>query len=350
MKRVLYTLALAGLVLLSACDKAPDTATARKERPPTRVEVTTVLQQQQGQQVVRSGTLEAERQVKLITEEEGRIAELPVHEGDRVTQGQLLLRLNDSLLKAELKKAQAQRQQASLDLRRLQKLQRSRVVSDDELARARTALDVAKADEELLQTHLTHTRITAPFAGIVSARLADTGDAVARFTHVLTLTDNSRLLAKLQLSELLLPAVSVGDEVTLRLDALGDRQLKGRILRIYPNIDPISRQGTLEVSLLSPPPEARPGQLCRATLQLRPQPRLVIPFSALRRDTEGEYVFLVGADSKVKHTPVVSGLNMGEKIEIVQGLEQGQRVVTNGFLGLNDGMKVAITSAETPRP
>jgi len=347
MKRILYP--LFGLALLSACDKAPDTTAARKERPPTRVEVSTVLLQQEGQQVVRSGTLEAERQVKLITEEEGRIAELPVHEGDRVSQGQLLLRLNDRLLEAELKKARAQRQQAALDLRRLQKLQRNRVVSEDELARASTALDVAKADEELLQTRLTHTRITAPFAGLVSARLAEPGDAVARFTHVLTLTDNSRLLAKLQLSELLLPAVSVDDAVTLRLDALGDRPLEGRILRIYPNIDPISRQGTLEVSLLNPPPEARPGQLCRATLQLRPQSRLVIPFASLRRDTEGEYVFLLGADSTVIRTPVVSGLNLGEKIEIVQGLERGQRVVSNGFLGLSSGMKVVI-AGDTSQP
>lgn len=348
MKRLLFT--LAGLALLSACDKTPDNAAARKERPPTRVEIATVVQQQEGQRVLRSGTLEAERRVKLITEEEGRIAELPVHEGDKVAKGQLLLRLNDSLLKAELKKARAQRQQAALDLRRLQKLQRSRVVSEDELARAATALDVAKADEELLQTRLDHTRISAPFAGVISARLAEPGDAVARFTHVLSLTDNSRLLAKLQLSELLLPAVSVDDPVTLRLDALGDRQLEGRVLRIYPDIDPVTRQGSLEVLLSSPPAEARPGQLCRATLQLRPQPRLVIPFVSLRRDTQGEYVFLLGADNRVKRTAVISGLNLGERVEIVQGLAQGQQVVSNGFLGLSDGMKVTIAGAEAPQP
>jgi RND family efflux transporter MFP subunit len=348
MKRFLYPIAC--LFLLNACGESPNSGTSRPERPPPRVEVAKVEQQQQGQSVTRSGTLEAERRVKLITEEEGRIAELPVHEGDRVDKGELLLRLNDTLLEAELSKARAQRQQAALDLRRLQKLKRSQVVSEDELGRARTSLDVAQAEEELLQARLAHTRISAPFAGVVSARLAEPGDAVARFTHVLTLTDDSRLLARLQLSELLMPAVAVGDTVTLTLDTLGVRRLEGHILRIYPNIDPLSRQGTLEVLLSEPPPEARPGQLCRATLQLRPQPRLVVPFAALRRDTQGEYVFLVTADNKIRRTPVVSGINLGERIEIVQGLEQGQQVVSNGFLGLGDGMNVSIAAPQVIQP
>jgi len=348
MKRLIYPIAC--LLLLNACGESQNSGASRPQRPPTRVEVTTVVQQQEGQSVIRSGTLEAERQVKLITEEEGRIAELPVHEGDRVSTGQLLLRLNDSLIRAELRKAHAQRQQAALDVHRLEKLKRNQLISDDELARASTALDVARAEEELLQTRLTHTLIKAPFAGVVSARLAEPGDAVTSFTHVLTLTDESHLLAKLQLSELLLPAVSVDDPVTLRLDALGDRQFKGHILRIYPNIDPVTRQGTLEVLLDNPPPEARPGQLCRATLQLRPQPRLVIPFTSLRRDTQGEYVFVLDAENKVKRTPVISGLNLGEQIEIVQGVEQGQQVVSNGFLGLSDGMQVSIARPESAKP
>lgn len=344
MKRYFYLLAT--ILLLSACGDASNSGTSRPQRPPSRVEVATVEHQKEAQTVVRSGTLYAEREVKLITEEEGRIAALPVYEGDRVEKGDLLLQLNDTLLEAELKKARAQRAQAALDLRRLQKLKNSKAVSEDELARARTALDVAKADEELLHTRLMNTRIKAPFAGVVSARLAEPGDAVSSFTHVLTLTDDSRLLAKLQLSELLMPAVAVGDEVTLSLDALGDRHLKGNILRIHPTIDAISRQGTLEVLLNDPPAEARPGQLCRATLQLRPQKRLTVPFAALRRDTQGEYVFVVGNENTVERTAVISGIHLGERIEIVQGLKQGQRVVTNGFLGLSGGMTVEIANGD----
>ena len=350
MKR--YLLLLTSLALLAACGQSTNGNKAKSEKRPPLVQIASVEYQQEGQTLMRTGTLRADRQVKLITEEEGRIAALPVHEGDRVAEGDLLLQLNDTLLKAELKKARAQREQAALDVRRLEKLQSSRVVSEDELARARTALDVAQAEEDLLRIRLGNTRISAPFSGVISARLAEPGDAVAKFTHVLTLTDDKTLLAALPLSELVLPSLAVNDPVTLTLDALGDVHLQGRILRIHPTVDPVTRQGTIEVVLNDPPPEARPGQLCRVELQLRPQPRLTVPFSALRRDTQGEYVFLFGTGNIVQHIPVVSGLHLGERIEIVTGLSQGQQVVINGFLGLNDGMTVSLAgmSAQNGEP
>lgn len=344
MKRYLV---LIPLLLLSACGESSNGDKVGTARRAPLVEIAAVEYQQEGQTITRTGTLRADRQVKLITEEEGRIASLPVHEGDRASQGDLLLQLNDTQIRAELKKARAQRQQASLDVRRLEKLQSTRVVSEDELARARTALDVAQAEEDLLRIRLDNTRITAPFNGVISARQAEPGDAVAKFTHVLTLTDDRTLLAALPLSELVLPSLSLNDPVSLTLDALGDITLQGHILRIHPTVDPVTRQGIVEVVLNNPPAEARPGQLARVTLTLRAQPRLTVPFSALRRDTQGEYVFLYRDDATVQYTPVVSGLHLGERIEIVTGLERGQQVVINGFLGLSDGMKVALSAPIT---
>lgn len=341
MKR--YLTLLISLFLLYACSETSTGNKAGAARRAPLVEIAAVEYQQEGQTISRTGTLRADRQVKLITEEEGRIAALPVHEGDRVNTGDLLMQLNDTQIKAELKKARAQREQASLDVRRLEKLQSSRVISEDELARARTALDVAKAEEDLLRIRLGNTKITAPFNGVISARLAEPGDAVAKFTHVLTLTDDKTLLAALPLSELVLPSLALNDPVSLTLDALGDVSLQGRILRIHPTVDPITRQGTVEVVLNNPPAEARPGQLARVELQLRAQPRLTVPFPALRRDTQGEYVFVYSDDATVHYTPVVSGLHLGERIELVTGVEKGQQVVINGFLGLNDGMKVSLT-------
>lgn len=329
-------------LMLSACGNN-DTPTARgsSEAPPHRVESAAVELQSIGQTITRSGSLRAEREVKLITEEEGRIASLPFHEGDRVEQGALLVQLDDTRLRAELKKASAQRRQAELDLQRLEKLQRSKVVSEDEIARARTSLNVARAEEELLSIQLANTRIKAPFAGVVSRRLAEPGDTVARFSHLLTLTATDTLLAELAVSELHLPGLAVGDAAHLKLDALGNRSLSGTILRIHPTVDPLTRQGTVEVKLDEPPAVAMPGQLCRVTLELQPQPRLVVPFSALRRDTQGEYVFRIDNEQRARRVAVISGLQLGEQIEIIDGLAEGEQVISNGFLGLSAGMQVA---------
>ena len=154
------------------------------------------------------------------------------------------------------------------------------------------------------------------------------------------------LLAELSVSELHLPGLAVGDRAQIKLDALGNRTLDGSILRIHPTVDALTRQGIVEVRLNEPPTEAKPGQLCRVTLNLQPQPRLVVPFSALRRDTQGEYVFRIDAEQRAERVAVISGLQLGERIEIIDGLAEGDTVISNGFLGLTAGMQVTPAAAD----
>ena len=123
------------------------------------------------------------------------------------------------------------------------------------------------------------------------------------------------------------------------IDALGNTVFDGRISRIHPNLDPLTRRGTVEVTLTPVPTGARPGQLCRVTFNTRTAERLMIPFRALRRDNKGEYVFLLDG-SKVVRASILSGLRIAEQVEILQGLETGQRVVTRGFLDLVENKPV----------
>lgn len=272
--------------------------------------------------------------------------ELPYYEGDRVSAGEVLARQDDSLLEAQFQKAQAQRRQAEADLRRLDQLQGRKLVSEDEQARAATAVEVASAEEKLLHTRLAHTRLHAPFAGVISARLAEPGDVLPTFSHILTLTDPSSLVTEVKVSELLLPTLVVGDTAQVRIDALGSRDFEGRISRIFPTIDADTRQGTLEVVLEPAPAGARPGQFCRVKLQGRPVPRLSIPFAGLRRDLQGEFVYRLADGGTAQRRAVITGLNLGDRIEVLEGLEAGMRVVVQGFLGLSDGMAVQITGGD----
>lgn len=334
-------------LLLGACsdENGANKATGPK---PLQVEATTVSRQSLGQSITRSGTLRAEQEVKLLAEEEGRVDKLPVYEGDRVKKGDLLLQLDDAQLRAEVKKAVAQRKQAKLDVQRLERLQKSKLITEDELARARTAFDIAAAEEDLLQSRLDNTRITAPFDGVVSQRLIEPGDVAAKFTHLLTLTSTDTLLAELAISELLLAGVAVNDEVTIMLDALGDQRFQGTVLRIHPTVDSVTRQGIVEIRISEPPEQAKPGQLCRVELKLRPQPRLLLPFSALRRDTQGEFVYVIDNEQKARRTAVRSGIHLDGSVEILDGVKEGERVVTHGFLGLANGMLVKTATASQP--
>ena len=296
----------------------------------------------------RTGTLRALREVEIHTQEEGRITALPVYEGDRVAAGDMVVKLDDALIKAQLERAVATRKQAEQNLNRLKELRGKKLVSEDEYTRSQTQLEVSEADERLLKTRLGYTTINSPLNGVVSERLSEPGNVAERYQHLLTISDPSSLVTELPVSELILPDLAVGDVARVRIDALGDRIYEGRIIRIYPTLDPLTRRGTIEVEITPVPAGAAPGQLCRVELSTRAALRRVIPFSALRRDERSEYVYVVDDEGRVLRVDVTSGLRLGEKVEIRQGLVDGQQVVTRGFLNLIPGMPVKRVERAVP--
>ncbi len=342
------TVFLAGglALLLSGCGTEPAPSPKPKSRPAHLVEVAPVRQGALALQLVRTGTLRASREVRIFNQVDGRIERLPYYQGDRVAQGTLLVVLDRTLLAAEQAKAEAQLKQAESDLQRLRGLVREQLVSEEELARARTALQVAQAEARLLRTRLNYTQISAPFDGVVTERLWEPGDVAPRHSHILTLMDPASLITEVQVSELTLPALREGDPVSIRIDALGSRQFRGRIQRIHPQVDARTRLGRVEIALDPVPQGAHPGQLCRVTLSGEVAERLSIPFSALRRAGADEFVFLVDAQGVVQRRVVESGLRVAEQVEIRAGLGAGESVVTKGFLGLSAGKKVRVVTPD----
>jgi RND family efflux transporter MFP subunit len=288
----------------------------------------------------RPGQLRLRRLVRIFSQEEGRITALEVFEGDRVEQGQALVRLEDDLLRAELDKARATRAQKALDLEQLEGLVKRRAASDAELAQARTAVAVAEAEQRLLQTRLNYTRIAAPFSGVITERLVEPGDFVTKNTHLLTLADPASLIAEVYVSELVLPHIGLDDPVRIRIDALGGAYVNGTILRIHPTLSETSRQAKVEVRMEQIPSGARAGQFIRAELTTAAVPRLLIPFRALRQDRDGQFVWIIDADGQAAKRQVESGLRIADDIEILAGLQPGDQVITRGFLGLAEGKAV----------
>lgn len=334
------TLVLLGVSLLACSTEQNPAAKKKKTRPAQLVAAAEVESRPLAHASRLTGTLRAKSRVRIFNQEEGAILAIAIHEGDAVKQGDVLIEMDDKLLRAQFDKARANRKQASDDLDRQIKLRKRKLVSEEELNRAKTTFDVADAEEKLLSTRLGYTRVQAPGNGIISQRLIEPGDVVPKYTHLLTMIDTTALLTEVSVSELLLPALKVGSVVDVRIDALGDQMHSGRILRIHPALNATTRRGTVEIVLDNPPAGAQPGQLCRVTLQAAEQTRRVIPFIALRRDNQGEYVYRISKDNKVERAAVRSGLRIGELVEILEGLEDKQRVVTRGFLGLKAGNKV----------
>ncbi len=333
-----------GLVLaqlLGACGQPADgRPAARAGGAKHLVELAPVVRDTIRTSSVYTGSLRARRTVRIFTQEEGRITNLPYYEGDTVAQGQTLLKLDDRLLKVQLTKAAVTRRQAQSNAQRLSQLRKQNLISEDEYIRGEAAAQIAAAEETILRTRLGYTQVAAPFSGVVTYRGAEPGDFVERNSHVLTIADPSSLIVELSVSEIVLPHVSRGDSVSVRIDALGDTHLSGRVLRTHPELDARTRKGRVEVELKPIPHGARAGQFARVALDIQAFNRMMIPFSALRRDRDGEFVYRVNDQSITERVSVRSGRRLADRVEIVEGLTVGERVVSKGFLGLKPGTGV----------
>jgi len=349
--RTLIPVIITALSILAGCSE--DQTSAKKapsvhlvEAVPARLENIAVLRE-------RTGSLRAFREIQIFNQEEGRITALPYYEGDTVQAGDLLAQLDDRLLLAERNRISAERKKAEKDLMRIRDLARRKLAAETDLTRAETDLAVLRAEEQIINTRLEYTRINSPIAGIVSARLTEPGNIAERYTHLLTVSDQSRLITEVQVSELLLNKLHLGDPVTMTIDALSvaarTEPLQASITRIHPNLNPLTRTGTVEIALNPVPEGARPGQLARITLQTEKSERLLIPFVALRRSTEGEFIYHVDNQLKIESRPIRTGLRIGDDIEVLAGLTENEQVVIRGFTGLRNGLEVSLLNA-TPEP
>ncbi len=334
-------------LMLAGCEQAADPVSpGRSGKPPSKLVAVNIAERQLiRSQYQRSGILQHRRLVHIYNQEEGRVDQLTVFEGDLVEKGDLLAKLDDQLLQAEHEKARATTHQAKVNLDRIIDLDKRQVASQDELTRAKTALEVARAEEKILAIRIGFANITAPFSGIITERLVEPGDIKSRHSHLLTLADPASLITEVTVSELLLPNLYQNQPVKIRIDALGSQNFSGEISRIHPTLDPVTHHGKLEIKLDPVPDGTRAGQFVRVTLETEPVPRLMIPFHALHRDREGEYLY-IHRQGKAIRQPVVSGIHIDDNIEVIEGIESGDQVITQGFLGLRDGKPVKVISSD----
>ena len=338
---------LCGLgIMFSGCDS--QTSAKTKQPLPHLVEVITASPADIELERVRTGTLEAFQVIHIYNREEGLVQEIQPREGDQVSRDQLLIILDDQLLKAQLQRAKAVRQQAETELKRTQGLIKRNLTARSELTRRETDLVVAKADEKVISTRLTYSRVRSPIDGIVTARHTEPGNLAEASSHLLTIADLSSLLIKVDISELLLNQLKIDMPVDIQIDALQSANqsapfaVAGKISRIYPTIDPDTRSGILEISLSPPPEGARPGQFARVKFKIPRKQVLLLPFASLRYNDGGSYVYVINSGNKVQIRTLQTGLKSGEQIEILAGLTPGDQVITRGFTNLKPGKQVAL--------
>ncbi len=340
---IIFILLSSGLI--GGCNEK-ETSKKRVSISLPAVEAADVMMQSLNHTMTLTGTLEPSRTVHIYNQAQGMLTRLPFHEGDEIKKGDLIAQLDDTIFKAEYNKAEATFKQARIDYGRLEKLAKTNLTSKELLVRAKTRVALDRADYNLQKKRLSYTRIKAPWPGIISERLVEPGDVLPLHTHFMSLIDNSSLIVKVSLSELYLSKVKARDTISYQIDALGKQTWSGKILRIYPQINPQTRKGLIEIKLDPVPENARPGQLARITLTTINENIMVIPLSAIRYDQTGAYVFTIDSENKIKRQTIITGQKYPEKMEILEGLKVDDSIVKKGLFGLRSGKKVNIKEEE----
>jgi len=356
LRRLVLPLLLAGALPLAAC--GGKTEEAPKTRSALTVTVATATPQTLPRRVDVSGTVTAWQEVVVGAETGGLTAvQVLADEGDYVRQGQLLVKMNDTLLRAGLQQAEAQLQsarasQAEADaaLVRSQDLKAkgylSQAALDTALARQRTAAAaVAAADAGRAQTAalLDQSNLRAPVSGRITARKVVKGQIVAPGTELFRLVRDGRLELAGELPEAQLGLVRTGMIAQIGGDDGG--QSSGVVRLVTPQVDTQTRVGLARITLTQTD-GFKPGMFARASIDVGDQPALVTPQSAVVFRNSRPGVFLIDARGVARFRPVTTGARVGKSVEIADGLKVGERVVVNGAGFLSDGDTVRVVVAQ----
>jgi membrane fusion protein (multidrug efflux system) len=296
-----------------------------------------------------TASLEAEKEARILVRVTGVVGKLFVEEGDEVAAGDPLLLVENPEYKFRLQQAEATTGNLRSRYQRFEAMLAEDLTTEEEYQAARSDLANAEAEEGLARLNLSYTTVRAPFAGRVTSRLVDLGQNLAVGNEVMVMADFHPLLARVHVPSREFNKLKQDQTVGLSLDSSGE-ELRGRIKLISPVIDPAS--GTIKVTVEVPeyPAGTRPGDFAEVNIvtELR-RDTLLVPSGAVFNDKGESVVYVVGEGGQegppgmVAHRrTVVVGFTDDRHTEILEGLTDGDAVVTRGQRSLKDGAAVKI--------
>ena len=340
MKTLFKTMFVAAAVIVTAgCGNTSTKKAEAVEVPvadPT-VSVAQVFVREVPQEAVYTSTVQAYVKNNIAPQMAGRITKINVEIGDFVKEGQVLAEID----KAQLLQAQLQLQNQEVELQRLKSLYEEGGLSQSDYDAMQLQYNVLKTQVDNL---IENTTLRSPINGVVSARNYDVGDMYAMSMPLFTVEQIVPVKLLIGVSETDYSKVKKGDSVTVTADAIPGKTFYGKVSRIYPTVDPATRTFTVEVKIDNTYKTLRPGMFARATINFGSNNNVVIPdVAVIKQQGSGErFVYVLNEDNTVTYKKVVLGRRMGAEYEVLEGLQDGDRIVIGGQIRLKDGVKVIV--------
>ncbi len=289
------------------------------------------------------GTLRANESVTLVSELSRRLVKIHVSEGSEVAAGDLLFKLDDSDLVAELAEIEARLKLAESVKQRVANLLPRKAISQQEFDSSTAAFDILNASRNTKAVQISKTEIRAPFAGRVGVRQVSEGAFVTPTTPLIALQDVSRIKVDFPLPERYSGEVKTGQKFTFTVAGDG-HVFEGVVTVLEPAIDAATRS-LLVRGLCSVPMGLLPGGFAEVTLTLDGLANgFMVPSQAIVPSSRGQGVYLI-VEGKAKLQPVEIGIRTDEQVQILRGLKEGDVVATTNLLRIRPGLEVTATKA-----
>lgn len=336
---VLFLIAWPKLDFLHAeetANKEEESSMGSEEIP---VNVVVVEQQSTDQNIRITGTIQANESVELRSEISGKVDRIYFDEGQPVKRGQLLLKINDDELRAQLEKLRYTEQLFTETEDRQKQLLDRGAISQEEYDIAFTELKTSTADIKLLETQIAKSQLRAPFTGVIGLRFISDGSYITPNIMIATLYSLDPAKIEFSIPGKYADKIKVNDNIRFGVESL-EGTFQGKVYAIEPRIDPSTR--TVQVRAKSDNTDKRllPGQFARIELTLgRTENALLVPSQAIIPELDGHKVFVV-EQGKARSKKVTLGNRTELNVEVTDGLQPKDSVITTGILQIRDGSAV----------
>lgn len=349
--RIQYNYITTGLlavvfVLIASCSGTKNDKATVEEKEAERVQVVTVENTSIDNTIEFTSTLVANEEVYFAPATPGRIEKIFVEVGSRFRQGDLLFVMDQT----QLHQARIQLKNLEVDMARFDTLIKSNSIPKQQYDQFKTQYDIAKTNVQFLEEN---SRLKAPFSGIVSGRYYENGEMFSGAPNtqagkaaVLSIVQIQPLKAVVNISERYYPLIRQAMDVDIVTDVFPDKPVKGKVLRVYPTIDQMTRTFQVEITVPNQGEILRPGMFCRASFYLGQVETFLVPATSILKvqGSNERYVFLE-KNGKAKRMNVELGRRFDELVEIIpNGIKPGDKLIVKGQNRLVDGSDVIIVN------
>ena len=341
MRKLLLTLSLLSIATLitQTADGQPSST-----GDPIPINVVTAEERTIRPEISVSGIVRPKEQARLSFQLGGKIVELPFDEGDRVKQGDLLARLDQAEIRARVTQANIGFAKAKRDLERAQKLHEEETATLQQFQDATSAFEKAEVELAITKYNLTRSEIRAPFSGRIAFRFVQEHELIGPGTPALVLVEIREVKVEVGVPDDEIARIAPKDRADIRVDAYPSETFVGKVARKAIAADPTSGAFKVEIIVDNRDQRLLPGMIAHATLHTQPRTTMLVPVEALSQDSSGNGALFVAdpAASRVHRREVTIGAVVGDQVEVIGGINPGDKVITGGSAYLKDGDLVRI--------